>query len=505
MNRPPRWLPPALAFAALLPLLAAAATPAPSADPWAPYFHPDRLRALILSGRCNHDWRTSTPFLRRLLVDSGRFDVRVTEAVDGLTRDTLAPYDVLVMDHGGPRWPAVTEKAVEDFVREGKGFVLVHGAVYHFSGLDVITDGHRPVGLKEPPWAAFREMAGCGWDRAPEQGYHGARHTFPVRLIAREHPILAGLPESLPATDELYHGMTVQPHAQVLATALDSPDRGGTGRDEPMLVVTRFGKGRVFTTVLGHEVPGMWEDAFRIPFVRGTEWAASGQVTLPPDAGMPKPPARPLRALVVTGGHEYQTSFYSLFEGHPELVWDHAPAHESAFARDLRPRYDVLVLYDLSPDLSATGRTNLRAFVEAGRGVIALHHAAADYPGWEWWWKEVIGGRYVLQAEPGFPASGYREGVWLTVEPAGNHPITAGIGPLRLFDETYRGLWIAPTSKPLLRTTHPTSDPVVGWISAYPASRVVYLQPGHGAESHRHPAYRQLIRNAILWAGKRPE
>ena len=505
MNRSFRRLPLApviaLLFAAWLP--ARAAEPSPAADRWAPYFRPGLLRALILSGRCNHDWRTSTPFLRQLLNESGRFDVRVEEAVDGITPDTLAPYDVLVMDYGGPRWPASTEKAVEDFVRGGKGLVLVHGAVYHFSGLDVITDGHRAVGLKEPPWPAFREMAGCGWDRAPERGYHGARHTFPVKMVIRDHPITAGLPETLPATDELYHGMTVLPHARVLATAFDAPERNGTGRDEPMLVVTQIGQGRVFTTVLGHEVAGMWEDAFRIPFVRGTEWAASGRVTLPTDAGLPHAPARPIRTLVVTGGHDYETSFYTVFESDPTLVWDHEPNNESAFARDLRPRYDVLVLYDLSKDLSEKGRANLKAFVEAGRGVVVLHHALADYPGWEWWWKEVVGGRYVLAAEPGMPASDYKHDEWMPIEPAGAHPITAAVGPLRLYDETYKGVWIAPNVKPLLRTTNPTSNPIIGWVSAYPSARVVCLQPGHGAPSHRHPAYRQLVHNAIAWAAKR--
>jgi len=50
--------------------------------------------------------------------------------------------------------------------------------------------------------------------------------------------------------------------------------------------------------------------------------------------------------LVVTGGHGYPTSFYTLFE-QPGLVWDHETAAEAAYRRDLRPRYDVLVMYDL--------------------------------------------------------------------------------------------------------------------------------------------------------------
>ena len=37
-------------------------------------FKPGAIRALILSGQNNHDWRTTTPFLRTLLLTTGRFD-----------------------------------------------------------------------------------------------------------------------------------------------------------------------------------------------------------------------------------------------------------------------------------------------------------------------------------------------------------------------------------------------------------------------------------------------
>ena len=40
----------------------------------------------------------------------------------------------------------------------------------------------------------------------------------------------------------------------VLATAYSDPQNNGSGRDEPMLMVLGFGKGRVFHTTLGHDV-----------------------------------------------------------------------------------------------------------------------------------------------------------------------------------------------------------------------------------------------------------
>ena len=64
----------------------------------------------------------------KVLNDTGRFDVRLEEEPNGINAETLAPFDVLVGDYCGPRWPEVTEKAVEEFVRSGKGLVVVHAA-----------------------------------------------------------------------------------------------------------------------------------------------------------------------------------------------------------------------------------------------------------------------------------------------------------------------------------------------------------------------------------------
>ena len=324
------------------------------------FFQPGKLRVLVLSGRNNHDWRSSTPFLRSLLVKSGRFDVRVCEEPSGATAATLAPYDVLVVDYGGPRWGDVTEKAVEVFVSSGKGMVAVHGASYMFSGLEVLADRHAGTGVREAPWAEYARMVGGHWPAPPEKGYHGPRRSFPVRCVQREHPILSGMPETFTATDELYRQMTFLPGTQVLAAALDDSTLGGTGKVELMLTVNQYGRGRVFYTALGHDLGAMSEPGFMNTFVRGTEWAATGKVTLPPDAAVAKPSQPPLRLLVVTGGHDYETSFYTLFEGQDEITWTHAVSNVEAFRRDIRGRFDVLVLYDSSRTLDEAGRANLR-------------------------------------------------------------------------------------------------------------------------------------------------
>jgi type 1 glutamine amidotransferase len=62
-------------------------------------------------------------------------------------------------------------------------------------------------------------------------------------------------------------------------------------------------------------------------------------------------------------------------------------------------------------------------------------------------------------------------------------------------------MWISPENKVLLRTDDPTSDGPVAWISPYQKSRVIVIQLGHDRLAHEHPAYRDLVKNAILWAG----
>ncbi len=99
-----------------------------------------------------------------------------------------------------------------------------------------------------------------------------------------------------------------------------------------------------------------------------------------------------MRVLVVTGGNPYPTSLYTLFEGYEDVVWSHATSPQEAFPADLAARFDVIVLHDMHEDLDPALRDHLRAFTEAGKGVVSLHHAIVDYTDWPWWWQEVTGG-----------------------------------------------------------------------------------------------------------------
>ena len=207
----------------------------------------------------------------------------------------------------------------------------------------------------------------------------------------------------------------------------------------------------------------------------------------------------------MTGGHDYPTSFYTLFENRPEWRWSHAASVREAFSKEALSRYDVAVFYDMTmDDPGEQARHNLKAFAESGKGVVALHHAICGHPGWPFW-EELLGGRYLVDAPAGQAKSSYRHDVALFVRPAGSHPIVDPIGPLQLVDETYKGMRVSPRVRPLLQIDHPDGDRYVAWISPYAASRVVYVQLGHDEQAHHNAAYRELVRNSILWsAGRLP-
>jgi type 1 glutamine amidotransferase len=42
-----------------------------------------------------------------------------------------------------------------------------------------------------------------------------------------------------------------------------------------------YGQGRAFVTALGHDAEAMKNVGFAVTLARGTEWAASGKVTIP--------------------------------------------------------------------------------------------------------------------------------------------------------------------------------------------------------------------------------
>ena len=87
--------------------------------------------------------------------------------------------------------------------------------------------------------------------------------------------------EWMHARDELYDYLRgPAENMQVLATAYSAEEKGGSGNHVPMLMVVRYGDGRIFHTPMGHDDNAMQCVGFATSLVRGAEWAATGKVTI---------------------------------------------------------------------------------------------------------------------------------------------------------------------------------------------------------------------------------
>ena len=255
----------------------------------------DPLSVLILDGvNPSHDWQVTTPLLQHLLRKSGRFRVDVATApaegedMSGY-RPRLADYDVVLSNYGDQRpWPEALQADFVRYVEGGGGFVCYHAASNAFADWPEYNricplGGWYGRDVRWGPYAYFRDDKLVRDESPGVTGHHGPQHEYQVEMRDLEHPITRGLPPVWRHTkDELYDTLRGKAeNLQVLASAYSDPAQEGTGRHEPLLVVQNYGKGRVFQTMLGHADYSMRCVGFITTLLRGTEWAASGKVTIP--------------------------------------------------------------------------------------------------------------------------------------------------------------------------------------------------------------------------------
>jgi type 1 glutamine amidotransferase len=279
------------------------------------------LRVLIVDGINNHDWKTATRRIKEILsLQPGLFAVEVstTPARDAAAvawdgwRPVFSKYDVVIVNWNGGdsvqavQWPADVEAAFEAYVRGGGGMVSYHAANNAFA-----------------PWAAYNEMIGLGWRPAAfgrgiriadddsvvvipkgtgnEPG-HPANLDFQIHVRKTGHPITKGMPPVwMHPLEQLTHGQHGPAEGLTILTYAHSPV---TGQNEPMDWVREYGKGRVYTTMLGHTwagepCPNLDCVGFQTLLARGVEWAATGMVTVAIPKDFPGPEKVSLRKLSV--------------------------------------------------------------------------------------------------------------------------------------------------------------------------------------------------------------
>ncbi|HOW71381.1 MAG TPA: ThuA domain-containing protein [Phycisphaerae bacterium] len=228
------------------------------------------INVLILTGANNHDWQATTPVIKQIFEGNARFAVAdvITDPAK-CDSATFAKCDVVVSNWSaypamtGHQWGVAAEKAFVDFIKSGHGFVAIHAA-----------------SATSQDWPELQQLLGLTWGL--DKTAHGAYHTLKVTVEDHDHPITKGMPDFW-ITDELWHNMVCLSGQSIhtLCKAWSEPEFSGTGKFEPVLVPTQLGTGRGLNIVLGHDAAAMRNLAWQTLLLRGTEWAATGQVTLP--------------------------------------------------------------------------------------------------------------------------------------------------------------------------------------------------------------------------------
>ncbi len=258
-------------------------------------------KALLVDGQNAHNWKETSPVVKKVLEETGLFTVDVATSpekgkdMSGF-KPNFAAYKLVVLNYQGDDWSADTQKAFVDYVQGGGGVVVYHFALAAF-----------------PQWKEYNEIIGLGgwggrneksgpylrWrdgkivqDSSPGKGGgHGPSQPFQLVIREPNHPITKGLPEKfMHVSDELY-GWLRGPakNVTVLATAFAPKDKGGAEEHEPLLFTVTYGKGRIFQNALGHTGKELKSVAFIATFQRGAEWAVTGDVTQKVPADFPAP------------------------------------------------------------------------------------------------------------------------------------------------------------------------------------------------------------------------
>ena len=115
-----------------------------------------RIKVVLVTGQSNqyHNWEVSSPIVKRLLEDSGRFAVTVATtppkgAAPNQDMSSFAPkfsdFQAVVLDYEGFEFAPPVKQAFVDYVKNGGGLVVLHAADNAFPG-----------------WAEYNEMIGVG-------------------------------------------------------------------------------------------------------------------------------------------------------------------------------------------------------------------------------------------------------------------------------------------------------------------------------------------------------
>ena len=245
------------------------------------------VRALLIDGP---EWQPQTATLKAILEASDvlHVDVLTVPAKGNAFEPAFDRYKVVVLNYGGDGWPLATIAALDKYMQGGGGLVLLPAAD---SAFPAWTEYNLLLGVSGAPNRdqsagpiLFYQQGNVVADsdiKGPAGQVPHPDQPFAVTIRNTEHAITKGVPLVWMHTADTLAGNLRGPgkNMLLLATARSDMERGGTGRDEPVMLALSYGKGRVFHILLGRTPEGMACVGFQTMLARGAEWAATSKVT----------------------------------------------------------------------------------------------------------------------------------------------------------------------------------------------------------------------------------
>jgi len=202
-----------------------------------------------------------------------------------------------------------------------------------------------------------------------------------------------------------------------------------------------------------------------------------------------------LKVAVVQDWHPYDViSFQEMLNEMAEFKFYVQNIDILAEDKDNLNKYDAFLFYGLGLKIPESGRAVEKFSTEflgsTKAGIVLLHHAILNYNKWNVW-DEITGLKsrsmtYHQNQNVNFNIA----------EP--EHPITKGLAPFSLVDETYK--MNSPEDTPLIVTDHELSLSTVAWTRQYKNSKVFCYASGHDSNSYNNSTFREIIRRGLLWS-----
>jgi type 1 glutamine amidotransferase len=229
----------------------------PLAPTTAPSWESGKTKVLIIGGGSSHNFAKFFGETDSATLKAAGYTTHYTEDRDQAASE-LKDADVAIVSVNRKFFdtPAY-RKALFDFAAVGKGLIMLHPGTWY--------------GFAE--WPELNAKIVGGGARG-----HDKLGPFTVSVLAKDHPVMKGVPASFDVTDELYYvnaeaDKIPEGTAPIQVLAQTSPSQK-FGKPHPSVWITNHDRARIVGIALGHDERVHDLDAYKTILANAVKWAA---------------------------------------------------------------------------------------------------------------------------------------------------------------------------------------------------------------------------------------